>query len=577
MVFTPELPAARGLTARYVLALSLVASLSLIAFISLRATITTQETTAAIVNFSGKRRFTSQRAALYALRLATADNDVERTVARREMLNSIAVMERAHRGLLDGDPTLHLPGQPSPAIAAKYFFGVRPVDPMVREYLRRIRALADLPAEQLRSDLPDLAWILQVAPNDLLEALDDLVAAYQSESEHAIRRLQRLETGVFMLTLLVLALEARFIFRPMVAQVRRESTKLQQALGYTRSIVDNSYDAIVTIGADGAVASANPAAERLFGRRESDLMLARFSALVDDTSLSGVHSVVIPRPDHSVVTADAAYTSMQVAAGRVVIATLRESTEQLKHHAAELERRNLELDQFAYAASHDLKAPLRSIASLTEWLEEDVAGKLSAESTRHLALVRNRVRRMHALIEGIHQYATATRPSAPDERVDVRALVQDIVDEHNHGVRFSVTIGVLPTLITDRTRLWQVFANLIANAIKHHHRPSGNLAVAAEPVLRDGTTAWWRFSVSDDGPGIAPEHHAKIFVIFQTLSERSAERAAGSNEAGLGLGLGLALVRKIVGDHGGVVEVRSAPGAGATFTFTWPAHLAENT
>jgi PAS domain S-box-containing protein len=554
-----------GMTKRYLFALGLVALLSLTAYISLRQTIATQETSAAIVNYSGKRRYTSQRAALYAQQLVLGVMPQERERARREMLTSIQTMEDAHHGLLHGNPTLHLPGHPSPAIAEVYFAGARPVDGLVKEYVARVRALAAESDERLSHDHPDLRWIVATAPGDLLDALDNLVGLYQRESEAEIVRIQSLETMVLGATLSVLVMEALFIFRPMVGRVREERRKLVRAEAYTRAILDNSYDAILTIDRGGRIRSVNRATTTMFGRQLPELIEHSFIALVPGHDLpsdwneppQGLRSLKAIRSDGKPITIDAAFTMASVENDVVVIATLRESTEQLQRYARDLERRNQELDQFAYVASHDLKAPLRAIVNLSQWIEEDAKETMSPVVRDHLSMLRARVRRLETLIDGIHRYATATRPDHAPEQIDTSALVGEIVEEHNGHGRFTITVAEgMPTVVADRTRLWQVFSNLIANAVKHHHREHGRIDIGVREVGER-----YEFSIADDGPGIAPEFHDRVFVIFQTLMPKDVKDS---------LGLGLALVKKIVREEGGSISIDSGGGQGATFRFTWP-------
>ncbi len=570
----PTLPAPHaasataGMTKRYLTALGLVALLSTAAFISLYQTIATQDTAAAIVNYSGKRRYTSQRAALYATQLVAAPDAAARAAARREMLASIDTMEAAHLGLLRGNERLHLPGNPSPALAAIYFAGPQPLDGLVRQYIARVRALAAAPDALLVADNPDLASILAVAPGALLVALDNVVAAYQQESEQEIARLQETETWVFIATLVVLGFEALVIFRPMVRRVQEERAKLAHAEAYNRSILANSYDGIVTIDRHGDIVSANPAVEKMFALPAAEIVgrpFRQFLAPGDGGEVqepwadpaAGVRTLTTRRRDGTTLTLDVAFSSMTLDADHLVVAALRESTEQLLRCVRDLERRNQELDQFAFVASHDLKAPLRAIANLATWIEEDARRGGGNPDPAHLDLLRGRVRRLESLIDGIHQYATATRPQHHWHEVDTGALVREICDEHNPEGRFAITIAAgLPQLVTDRTRLWQVLANLIGNAIKHHHRSAGEIVVSA----RDAGERW-EFAVADDGPGIAPEYHDKIFVIFQTLVPKDVKES---------LGLGLALVKKLVREEGGEIALDSAEGRGATFRFTWP-------
>lgn len=562
---TSEGTAIGGMTKRYLFALGLVAVLSITAYVSLRQTIATQETSAAIVNYSGKRRYTSQRAALFAQQLVLGTTPAERERARHEMLTSIQTMEAAHHGLLHGNPELRLPGHPSPAIAAVYFAGERPIDQLVKDYIVRVRALAGRKDEDLSHDHPDLRWIVTTAPGELLDALDNLVQMYQQESEAEIVRIQSLESLVLGATLSVLVMEALFIFRPMVGRVREERRKLVRAESYTRAILDNSYDAILTIDRTGLVLSANRATTTMFGRNLSDLINRPFVALVPGHDLptdwreppQGLRSLKVTRNDGKAMTIDAAFTMANVDSEVVVIATLRESTEQLQRYARDLERRNQELDQFAYVASHDLKAPLRAIVNLSQWIEEDAKDTLSPLVRDHLSMMRSRVRRLETLIDGIHRYATATRPDHAPEVIDTGSLVHEISEEQNGHGRFTISVPErMPTVVADRTRLWQVFSNLIANAVKHHHQDHGRIDIGVREVGER-----YEFSVADDGPGIAPEFHERVFVIFQTLTPKDVKDS---------LGLGLALVKKIVREEGGTISIDSSAGKGATFRFTWP-------
>lgn len=560
-----EATAIGGMTKRYLFALGLVALLSLTAYVSLRETIATQETSAAIINHSGKRRYTSHRAALFALKLASSDEGAVRNQARHEMLDAIALMESAHDGLIKGNPALRLPGNPSPLIASLYYAGERPLDDLVREYIARVRAFGETVDPIGGRDHPDVQWILDTATGELLMRLDQVVAAYQRESEGEIARIQTLETVVFGATLTVLVMEALFIFRPMVTRVRDERRKLLHADAYTRAILDNSYDAILTIDRAGLVRSANRATATMFGRPVVEIITRPFITLVPGQDLpsdwseppQGLRSLKATRSDGKAMTIDAAFTMASVDNEVMVIATLRESTEQLQRYARDLERRNQELDQFAYVASHDLKAPLRAIVNLSQWIEEDAKDSLSPLVRDHLVMLRSRVRRLETLIDGIHRYATATRPDHAPETIDTGTLVREISEEHNQHGRFTITVPErMPSVIADRTRLWQVFSNLIANAVKHHHQDHGNIVIGVRDLGER-----YEFSITDDGPGIAPEFHERVFVIFQTLTPKDVKDS---------LGLGLALVKKIVREEGGSITIESAVGKGAAFRFTWP-------
>jgi PAS domain S-box-containing protein len=233
--------------------------------------------------------------------------------------------------------------------------------------------------------------------------------------------------------------------------------------------------------------------------------------------------------------------------------------QELARAAAALERSNAELDQFAYVASHDLKAPLRGIANLALWIEEDIGDQLSGESAEHMRLLQGRVHRMESLIDGILAYSRAGRVRESIEHVDTNRLLAEVMDLLSPPEHVVVDIQPrLPRLQAERVALQQVFMNLISNAVKYTaaHREDAHIAVTCEPA-----GGFYRFTVADNGPGIAPAYHDRIWGIFQTLETRDKVE---------GTGVGLSVVRKIVESRGGSVSVKSEEGAGSAFSFTWP-------
>jgi signal transduction histidine kinase len=237
-------------------------------------------------------------------------------------------------------------------------------------------------------------------------------------------------------------------------------------------------------------------------------------------------------------------------------ANLQALANELRRQGEELARSNRDLDEFAHAVSHDLKAPLRSIGSYASWLEEDLGPTLAGESREHLQRLQDRTRRMREMIDGVLTYARAGRDSAEPENVEVDALLASVLLLLDPPPTATVEIAEgMPTLISPRAPLQQVFLNLLSNALQH--------ARAAEQRIR----VEWReigdqveFTVSDNGQGVPPAQQKRVWELFHTGGENDGE----------GTGIGLAVVRRLVEGVGGSVGLESPPGEGARFHFTWP-------
>ncbi len=228
-----------------------------------------------------------------------------------------------------------------------------------------------------------------------------------------------------------------------------------------------------------------------------------------------------------------------------------------KQTQADLEQRNQELDSFVHIVSHDLKAPLRAVSNLSQWIEEDLEGSLTTANQEQMNLLRARIDRMSATIDGLLDYARIGRTTDSIESVVVSELIAETLETLAPPPTFTIAIAKnLPTIYTKRLLLTQVFANLIGNGIKHHDRVDGTIHIG---IAEHSDT--YEFAIADDGPGIAPEQQDRVFEIFQTVNPQNRNDSTG---------IGLAIVKKIVEAEGGTIRLESEIGKGTTFYFTWP-------
>jgi len=235
--------------------------------------------------------------------------------------------------------------------------------------------------------------------------------------------------------------------------------------------------------------------------------------------------------------------------------SLNAMSETLSKNIRELEKRNKELNQFAYVVSHDLKAPIRGIYNVIQWIEEDLGEEVSSQMRKYLNIIPERINRMEDLIHGILDYARISREKPLKEEVNVNRLIKDII-ELIIPKGFRVELIDLPVLTTEKIRLEQVFSNLLSNAVKYSKPEKGHIIVRCKTLKN-----FYEFSVEDTGIGIDPQFHDKIFEIFQTLREKHAQESTG---------IGLSIVKKIIDDQHCTIRVRSELGKGSIFIFTWP-------
>ena len=427
-------------------------------------------------------------------------------------------------------------------------------------------------------------------------ALTEFETAEQQSLRASYQDLQHLRDVNVLVIILGMAIGclgvaiAKKLFTDLGNELQARESLLQERNNLIRAVFGNVVDGVVTLDAQGQIESCNHAAIAMFGYDLSTLVGQNWQML-----LGKQNPALIPIPTPATIEAgemgklwqtmgqrkNGDYFPIEISISKIELdsrqiaiirdISLRQTTAaklqarakelvqlnyQLSRTNATLAARNQELDRFAYVTSHDLKAPLRAIANLAHWITEDLAEDLPPENKHQLELLRGRVDRMESLLDGLLEYSRVGRQNLPIELVNVNELVAAIVKSIDPPSTFKIKIAPnLPTVKTHQLLLKQVFIILINNAIQHHPSPAGLVEITATD-LGDH----YEFVVTDDGQGIEPQYHEKIYTIFQTLQARDILESTG---------VGLAIVKKIVETEGGTIRLKSSLGQGATFSFTW--------
>lgn len=387
-----------------------------------------------------------------------------------------------------------------------------------------------------------------------------------------------------------------------IAERQRVEQSLQASEIRFRMLVDAAPTAMIMIGRDGRIVLVNRECERLFGYSRDELLGALIEMIVPERSrarhpalresyqqdpetrrMGAGRDLTAVRKDGSEFPVEIGLNPIRTDQGDFVLSVVVDLTErkrhedekqrlneilecrvqertiELEHSNAALERSNMELQQFAYIASHDLQSPLRSIAGFTQLLQRRTHGKFDEQAESWLKLIVDATGRMQALISDLLQYSRIETRAEPFEPISMNAAFHDAVGFLEAAIGDSaakVTADELPTVIGDRMRLVQLFQNLIGNGIKYRGKETPRVHVSVERCDDE-----WIFSVRDHGIGIDPKHHERIFEIFKRLHTQQQYP---------GTGIGLAVCRRVVQRHGGRIWVESSPGAGSTFRFTVP-------
>jgi diguanylate cyclase (GGDEF)-like protein/PAS domain S-box-containing protein len=353
---------------------------------------------------------------------------------------------------------------------------------------------------------------------------------------------------------------------------RVKSAALEQQL---RAPVESSDDAIIGKQLDGTIVSWNRGAERIYGYRADEVTGRSISIIVPPersgelaTLLGSVargehvdhYETVRMRKNGSLIDVSLAVSPIRDAHGILIGAsTIARDVTERKQAEIELRRSNLDLERFAYVASHDLSEPLRSISGFVDLLARRYKGQLDEDADRFISFTVSGVERMQTLIDDLLVYARVRSVELTLVDVDTAAVIRDILTDLEDAIADRGTlleVGQLPVIRAEPALLGQVFRNLIANAVKFSVGENPRVSVSATRGLRH-----WRFDIQDNGPGVEPADVARVFEVFQRLHGRDVP----------GTGIGLAIVKRAIERHGGTIEVHAAPGGGSIFSFSIPA------
>lgn len=360
-------------------------------------------------------------------------------------------------------------------------------------------------------------------------------------------------------------------------QVRAAQTRARLA-----AIVEASDDAIIGSSIDGTITSWNSAAERLYGYSANEAIDRPVKMIFPDNRQHELEEILDQlrrgegiyryrterkRKNGSTVEVSLTISPIPNERGEIVgasaiardITEVMDAERALREANERLRRTNEELQQFAYAASHDLREPLRTVRSFCELLTESYEGRLDDQADKWLQFMIEGTTRMQALIDDLLQYSRLETTAQPPARTDLNKVMATVLADMQASIEDAsaeIQFDELPTIDVEPTQMGQLFQNLISNAIKYRRADPPRIRIAAKRRVGE-----WQFSVSDNGLGIKGEFREKVFELFKRLHPR--EKYGGT-------GIGLAICRKIALRHGGRIWVESEFGNGSTFYFTIP-------
>ncbi len=451
-------------------------------------------------------------------------------------------------------------------------------------------ALSEVETNRGKHTMDDIRKIGEELQNEVYTGLQQGIRERQEQGNRT-RVASALGAGVLFVFLLMATFDIGRTSSErdrLIVDLEAANTRTTASRDLLHTTLTSIGDAVIATDEAGRVTFMNGVAENLTGWSQAQAdgqPLRNVLAIVNEETRQAVESpvdkalregVIVGLANHTVLISrdgmerpiDDSAAPIRSPEGKIVgvvlvfrdVTVRRESEEQLQRLNQDLRRTNQDLQQFSYAASHDLKEPLRTVTNYLQLIRSTYSGKVLDEEAGQLFDVAvSGAQRMHALVEALLEYSRSGEVGdATLEPVPVEKVVGDVITNLQSAISETgaeVVLEPLPVVTANPLHLTQVFENLIGNALKYRSSQPPRIAVSAQESGRD-----WVFSVEDNGIGIPPEYQAQIFGIFKRLH----------GDEYPGTGIGLATCKKIVDRHGGTIWVESELGKGSRFSFTLP-------
>jgi PAS domain S-box-containing protein len=353
-------------------------------------------------------------------------------------------------------------------------------------------------------------------------------------------------------------------------ELRRKNYELSKLTDLYKMITENNPDLIFAKDSDFKILHANSAFLSLYPQEmrdkvigyttlekyndeEADAFLVQDKLAFEQGKTETMEKIAFPTGE--VRTLFTTKTRFEDDEGKAYILGVARDVTEREELIQMLEKSNTDLDEFAYIASHDLKAPLNAIKRLVSWIEEDAGEVLQGDSLEHFGMIKNRINRMNMLLKDLLDYSRVGKNDGLPQQLNLQETAKHCYQLLDLPKDFVIDVDDVD-LVLPKLPLELVLTNLMSNAIKHHDKKSGIIKIKYKQLKHN-----YQISVTDDGPGIDPSLHKKIFMKFQTLKPR--DEVEGS-------GLGLAMVEKALANYLGKISIKSDIGKGTTFIVTWP-------